>query len=348
MRKLVTVEKINKIIEHPNADRLEIAQVRGWQVIVKKDEFKEGDLCLFFEIDSFLPVDDNYEFLRKNSYKNHPTLGEGFKIKSNKLRGVLSQGLILPIAVLYDKVTDAVFDIGDDVTSFLNVQKWEPPIPIGLNGNAKGNFPYFIKKTDLDRIQNCFDVVSTIDCEWVIEEKLDGTSCTIYHNSEFSSFGYCSRNFELKIPENGDTNMYYSIVEKGDFQNVLKKYNKSIAIQGELCGPKIQNNIYKLNEPTLFVFDIWLIDKQRYATRLERFDIIKDLNILGCNITQVPHLGTCNTPKTLDEFLTMANGISKLHNTPREGIVFKSFDVINNEIVAFKAISNNFLLKHEG
>jgi len=90
MRKLAHVEKIVSIQPIDGADRIEVATVLGWQVVVKKDEFKVGDLCIYIEIDSVLPEIEDFEFLRDKK----------FRIKTQKLRGQISQGLILPLDAL--------------------------------------------------------------------------------------------------------------------------------------------------------------------------------------------------------------------------------------------------------
>jgi RNA ligase (TIGR02306 family) len=374
---------ISQINPHPNADAIELATVRGWQVVVKRGDFKPGDLAVYFEIDSFLPVREEFEFLRKSCFRSHPELGDGFRLRTIKLRGELSQGLLMPISILdpykmtsnqsvqcfgrrlwdpnWESWTQCIVPLeeGADLTELLEVQKYEAPIPTQLAGIARGNFPHFIRKTDQERVQNCWNAMKLLDnyqhggIDWVVEEKLDGSSCSIYTRflrdvaEGYYEIGVCSRNLDLKLDDNDD-NAFIKTARRDGYLDQLPKLNMSIAIQAELCGPGIQGNKLKLEQTELFVFDIWLIDQQRYATRLERTDILRRLFPLGVKVKQVPHLGTMRLPDTMESCLLMAEGKSTINpKAEREGIVFKSLTVIEGVVPSFKCISNKFLLKSE-
>ena len=100
MRKLATIQKIKEILPIEGADAIELAIVNGWKVVVGKNvEHKEGDYVIYCEIDSFLPIKEEFEFLRKSSYKKMADGTEGFRLRTIKLRGQVSQGLIIPINV---------------------------------------------------------------------------------------------------------------------------------------------------------------------------------------------------------------------------------------------------------
>lgn len=357
MRKLATVETISAIKTHDNADSLELALVRGWQVVVRKGEFQPGDKVIYLEIDSWVPT-EIAPFLSKGQ---EPRVYEGVKgerLRTVKLRGELSQGLILAIPREFDDPTQ--FVVGLDLTEQLGVIKWEPPISAQLAGQVEGDFPSFIRKTDQERVQNCYSKMAFLDnhqhggIDWVIEEKLDGSSCTVFVKftrdvaEGLYEVGICSRNFELKINEENKDNTFIKTVTEAGYLKHIHKLCQSIAIQGELCGPGIQGNKYKLKRPVLFVFDIYLIDECRYATRQERWEILQSLITLGVKVDQVPHLGTVKIPDSIQECLAMADGKSKINpNTNREGIVFKTQEVIEGQVVSFKAISNSFLLQEK-
>lgn len=115
-RKLVTIRKISKVEKHPNADTLDICTVDGWKVITKLGEFEEGDLVVYFEVDSFLPIRPEFEFLRKFCYKKLSDDSEGFRLKTIRLRGILSQGLLMPVDILL--ISDAIHEINE--VSFTN------------------------------------------------------------------------------------------------------------------------------------------------------------------------------------------------------------------------------------
>lgn len=99
-RKLASVQRVTEIRPIEGADAIEVARVLGWDVVVKKDEFKVGDLAVYFEIDSFLPRNKAWEFLEKSSLRKMGDK-EGLRLKTIKLRGVLSQGLLLRIDSIF-------------------------------------------------------------------------------------------------------------------------------------------------------------------------------------------------------------------------------------------------------
>jgi RNA ligase (TIGR02306 family) len=194
-RKLASIRKIKSILPIPDADNIEIAMVDGWQVVIaKKDGFKANDNVIYFEIDSLLPIKEEFEFLRKGCYKKMADGVEGFRLRTIKLRGYYSQGLVMPITILNGVKSE--WEIGEDVTDLIGVVKYEPPVPPCLNGVAKGYLPGFIQKTDEERIQNLSMIYDSLKEDVYYEtEKLDGTSVTYYLNN--GEFGVGSRNLEL-------------------------------------------------------------------------------------------------------------------------------------------------------
>lgn len=188
-RKLASVKRIDKITKHPNADSLEICHIGGWKVITRIGEYKEGELAIYCEVDSFLPIDEKFEFLRKSSYKKMGEI-EGFRLKTIRLRQELSQGLLLPLSTLRsekemvvgiskqpqgDKLQletggSIVIEEGLDVTDLLGIVKYEPPIPAQLAGKVKGYFPSFIRKTDEERCLSEDVMVNTEDGPMTIKE----------------------------------------------------------------------------------------------------------------------------------------------------------------------------------
>lgn len=337
MRKLVSVQKIAEIKSIPNADAIEAVRINGWWVVSKKNEFKMNDLCVYFEIDSFLPVHPEFEFLRKSCYRNTTNIGEGFRLKTIKLKKQISQGLVLPIT-LFEAFghNSNNFDIGDDCTDVFGVQKWEPPVSTQLAGDAKGNFPNFIKKTDQERVQNIYDDLKAHYENDVFEAtlKLDGTSMTVYYND--GEFGVCSRNIDLKET---DGNTYWKVARKLNLESLLRSYGKNIAIQGELMGPGIQGNREKLADYKFFVFDVWDIDEQKYVSFDER-----DYIVSSFVLDRVPILGDAVIFSfSLDEILEKSK-IKSLTHPIAEGIVYRC---LADPSVSFKAINQEFLLKEE-
>jgi len=333
-RKLASIRKILDIQPIKNADMIEVATVDNWKVVVKKGDFKVNDLVIYFEIDSFLPIREEFEFLRKSSYKKLADDSEGFRLRTIKLRSQISQGLIAPLSIL----PSGDYNIGDDVTELLGVTKYDPPLPAELNGIAIGNFPSFIQKTDEERIQNLTEKYEELkNYKYFASEKMDGTSSTFFLNSD--EFGICSRNFQLIF--NPD-NTFGRIVTSNNLEEKLRKFGKNIAIQGEIVGEGIQSNKYKLKGQKFLVYNIFNIDKFEYVSKEKMLKICKDFDL-----ETVPTIFENFTlPETIDELLEIANDFSKLNpNTIREGLVWVSID--SNERFSFKTISNKFLLEYE-
>lgn len=177
MRKLASVKRIDSIEPIEGADAIELAIVGGWEVVVAKNVgHKEGDLVVYCEIDSFLPTEPEFEFLRKSSYKKLVDGTEGFRLKTIRLRGQISQGLIIPLQdahqIIHRNTPNINMGLFEDldVTEMLGITKWDPAIPAVLSGTAKGNFPSFIQKTDEERCLSEDVIVTTEDGPMTIKE----------------------------------------------------------------------------------------------------------------------------------------------------------------------------------
>lgn len=371
-RKLVSIQRIHRIDPIAKADAIECVTIHGWELVAKKGEFAVGDLCCFFEIDSFLPEDPRYEFLK--DLKNHQGR-KGYRLKTIRLRGQISQGLALPLRMFPEITNPIEFD---EVTDLLNVIKYDNSIAQSDNkpglkaGSTAGKFPHFIPKTDQERIQNLSDWFTRYsDVEWEETLKLDGSSCTMYNIEKPPSlwqrirgffglpvisnhFGVCSRNLEIKRSDNyvktftnSDKESTY---QSSDFWHVAYLYNverhlpTGYAIQGELIGPRIQANHEKVEDLDFFIFDVYDILNSRYLTPLERSDFVSTYLPL---MKHVPVLNTtvrifevCPDVKSL---LIRVQGQSMNPGTISEGRVYKSLDGTKS----FKCINNDFLLKCE-
>jgi RNA ligase (TIGR02306 family) len=359
-RKLARTALITDVQPIPNADAIVCVTVdEGWKVVAKLDEFKIGDLCLFFEIDSFLPIEPRYEFLRKSCYKNTEIVigdriikTEGFRLRTIKLRGQISQGLVMPMKDF--PVLDGLVQYsvpGVDLTEQLSVLKYEKPIPASMGGKIAGNFPQIVRKTDQERLQNVYGKFKKYYSDHLFEVtlKLNGSSMTVYHNE--GKIGVCSHNWEVTETED---NAFWRVARKYKIIEALESYLtancdglRNFAIQGELMGPAVQKNTEGLVELTMFVFDIWDIDKQQYLPHKARIDLISTLRGHGADIPHVPVLAldleAFSELPSLDKFLEFANQPS-LNAPVAEGVVFKS---VNDPEVSFKVINNEYLLKEK-
>ncbi len=358
-RKLASIRKISDLSPIEGADKIELATVDGWKVVVAKDVgHKVGDMVIYCEIDSFLPVRPEFEFLRKSSYKKMGDQ-EGFRLKTIKLRGQVSQGLILPLFVLegdgemkigishqpwgeqlqlgpYDDAL--VIEEGVDVTEMLGIVKYEPPIPAELAGKVKGLFPSFLRKTDEERVQNLsseYEEYKSLGRSFYVTEKLDGSSATFYYKD--GVFGVCSRNLELLETEG---NTFWKVARQLDLENKMKDFGVNISLQGELIGESVQGNPYKIKGQTVRFFNLFDIDLQVYHSLHQ---MVKTFGIMG--IEMVPIIDEFFVlPDTIEEMINYSDGKSTLNsNFDREGVVIRTLD----RKISFKVISNQFLLNEK-
>ena len=350
MRRLATVQQIAELLPIEGADAIEVARINGWNVVVKKGDFKVDEMAVFCEVDSFLPIQPEYEFLRKSSYKKMSDGTEGFRLKTIRLRGQLSQGLLINYQTLISKLPPDenghvdLPDVGEDVTEIMGIVKYEPPIPACLAGQMKGNFPGFLNKTDEERVQNIpssmYERYKSKGKKYYITEKLDGSSCSIYLRG--NEFGVCSRNVNLLETEG---NTFWKVARQYNIEEILRQHSEytgfqTFALQGEVIGEGIQGNPYNIKGHQFHIFNLFYSDLDYYATIDELIDFSKKYNL---KVVPLLHKDI-NLPENGMECLKLAEGKSALNsNTEREGIVIRYFD----RSVSFKAISNKFLLKKD-
>lgn len=340
MRKLATIQKIKEILPIEGADAIELAIVNGWKVVVAKNAgHKVGDYVIYCEIDSFLPIKEEFEFLRKSSYKKMADGSEGFRLRTIKLRGQVSQGLIIHLNILMQYKNFVIeFEEGSDVSEILGIIKYEPPIPAELSGTAKGLFPGFIPKTDEERIQNLtkeFEKWVDENIEFYVTEKMDGSSATFYYKDGI--FGVCSRNLELLESEG---NTFWRVAREMDLENKMKSLGYNVSLQGELVGEGIQGNPYRIKGQKVFFFNVFNIDTHEYVNLTEFVNTIH-----GLGLDTVPKIETqFKLPNTIEDLLYYADGKSYHNpNFDREGLVIRSLD----RKISFKVISNKFLLNEK-
>lgn len=331
-RKLAKIVVVDDIRPHDNADALEIAVVGGWCCCVKKGEFHKGSMGVYFEVDSMLPLsDERFAFLKGRNER--VVDGKAYsRIKTMKLRGQLSQGLLLPIHHFLDT----------DIASNLSVIKYEVEADGTLRGKAAGTFPWFIRKTDQERVQNLKTQVETSRTQgetFEVTYKLDGSSFTAYVLD--GETGLCSRNQELK--KDDDDSLFVKTFNKYSLDEKLKTYftstGRNIAIQGEMVGPKIQSNFEGVSETRLYVYSVFDIESQEYLLPEEARDVV---DVLGLDYVPI-YSEKSFLPETLDELIAGADGESGLFGKYREGLVWKS----NSRDFSFKVISNSYLLKEK-
>lgn len=353
---LASVQKIIKLTPIEGADLIETATVLGWQVVVKKGEYKVGDLCVYIQIDTFVPDKPAFEFLRERK----------FRVRTIKLRKQISQGLIVP---LKDFAFKGGLSEGDDVTGYVGVKKYEKPdnnperyekprIPKkwykkwiyifkynflyklfpGIRPKDRSSFPtHLVSITDEERIQNIPNVLTQYAGKpFVVSYKLDGSSITIIHSKVMgkSKFRICSRRFELHNKKND----WYKVFADTDFKYEVAKlvdYFKTndIIVQGECIG-KFNGNHHNTSEQ-IRLFNIYVNGKR--LNQKEFIDYCLKMNIPHC-----PQYKEVVLNHTLDEILKESEIKDVINpSADAEGLVWRCIE----DNMSFKVINNKYLLK---
>ncbi len=330
-RKLVSIQLVDGVAPIEGADQIEQARVMGWTVVIKKGELRPGDKCVFFEIDSILPDGAPWaEFMRPR----------GFRVKTIKLRGVLSQGLALPVDILGGDVPE----VGIDIRDRLGVKKYEIAMPEVRE--LEGAFPARVPKTDEIRLQSALGVLDEIrGKEFYIATKMDGSSATFYRDIE-GTFTVASRNWALKP----GTNQWWTVAEK---YGLAEKLPPGFAVQGEVCGPGIQKNRLSLDSLDVFMFNVYDVKAGKYLEYQAFVDFCKEHGLKTVPIERVIRGDEAlQFEHTLDGWLEAARGLYVGTKNRKEGIVIRPLVEAQSATLggrlSFKVINNDFLLKDDG
>ena len=325
MRKLASVQRVLEKKPIVGADLIEAYRVNGWWVVDKKGAYEVGDLVVYCEVDSWIPH-TLAPFLTKPGHSPREYLGvKGERLRTVKLKGQLSQGLLLPL-VEYNS------EEGQDFSEILGITKWEDTRYMA-NMDARGNFPDFIPKTDQERVQNLDRTLEKyFGQSFEVTVKRDGSSLTAFVNGEES--GVCSRNVNLKETEDS---AFWAAANSLSLIPKILSTGRNLALQGELMSQKIQGNYEKVQGIEWNCFDIYDIDTQEYLLPKERRELCKQLRIPHIKVVEEAFV-LCHN---VDQLLEMAEGPGVNAGVKREGLVFKS----NESAFSFKAISNSYLLK---
>jgi len=332
MRALASIQRVGVIKELVDSDFLEIVHIMGWQCVVKKGDFNQGELVVYFEVDSFLPEEERYEFLRKSSFRDNEDNGRGFRIRTIKLRGALSQGLILPLSAFPE--IDESFAEGADVTELLGIKKWYIPEVATGSGVMVGDRPHGIPASDEVRVQSAPELIEALAGQpYYISTKMDGTSCIVYCID--GKVGCCSRNHEIKDDPKA---LYWQPVYRYGLKEKLLALGRDVVLTGELCGPAIQKNRLRLPEYEWYVFDWREWGLVEYAPLDE---MVANCAALGVPTVPIEETGE-SFSYTLDALLERAKGRYP-SGINKEGIVVRS--AVNPHQVSFKVLNNDMLLK---
>ena len=335
MRKLASIQKIKELNPIPDADMIEVATVLGWKVVVKKGEFKVGDLCCYFEVDSLIPRAEWNDFLADKNKPDAPV-----RLRTIKLRKQVSQGLCMPLSIVPSSFRPD--REGEDITVTMGVEKYEPPIPPSLSGEVRGCFPSIIPKTDEDRIQTVPDLLDEIlntECYWTV--KMDGTSGTFLNLD--GDHQVCSRNLSLK---DDGKNTYWKMYHQYNMKELFDRIG-NFAIQGEVCGEGIQKNKMQIKGHELFVFNVYDISEGKF---LDYANLVSFCADNGLNLVPVFKVGNFDI-KTVDEIVEIGTQCKYACGALGEGYVIRPtterYSNVLSGRMSFKIINNKYLIKNK-
>lgn len=346
IRKLASIQRIWNIEPIDGADKIELAHVLGWQCVVNKGQFSPMDLAVYFEIDSFLPIREEFEFLRKSSYKKTDIMGEGFKVKTMRFRGKISQGLLLPIDEFPE--LNGCSTVGEDVSEVLGVRKWEIEERATTGGTVVGTLPYDVPHTDETRVQAEPGLINAFaGLRYYISTKMDGSSHSL--SIDENGFHVTGHNFEYK---DDDSSSFYKLVKKRGWKErmyeLYEKYGmKTFTIQGEFCAPGILQNRLRLTSPEWYVFTI-----RENGERVDLFtmqDYCSEMGMLTVPIEEVAWDLPSQYPD-VESLLVRADG-EYPNGGKKEGIVIRPTEPVFCPLISaslsMKVVSNKYLLKNE-
>lgn len=335
MRKLASIQQIEDVQPIPEADKICKVKIKGWWCVTRVGEFKVGDYGVYHEIDSLLPVIDRYSFLEKGSTLKTTIVDgvekKGYRLKTIRLKGQISQGLILPLSS-FPEITNSHW--GADLSELLNIYKYEAPIPVHLAGEVKGGYPGYIPKTDEDRVQNCPELLEQYKGRrFYLTTKIDGTSSTYFKYDK--EFGVCGKNLEFK--ENNKV-IFWNIANR---YNLKEKLPDGYAIQAETAGEGIQCNRHLLKGVDSYVFYVFDINNYKYLGVDDMLAFVKELGMKTVPVIDDNFI----LNHTCEELLKIADAPCPFNkNVLQEGIVFRLYD--STEKITFKVISNEYILKY--
>ena len=348
MRKLASIQKVLSIEPIEGADRIELATVLGWQCVVNKGQFAPGDLGVYFEIDSFLPVREEFEFLRSSSYKNTDLMGEGFRLRTQKFRGQISQGLLLPVSAFREIPQDMAE--GEDVTDLLGVRKWEIEEMATTGGTVIGTLPWNVPHTDETRIQTEPELLQEFaELEYYISTKMDGSSHSVCLDKN-DGFHVTGHNYEYR--DDGKSS-FHEFVNKMGLKEKLEAFLKEeglehITVQGEFCAPGIQGNRLRLKAPEWYVFTV-----MENGNRVGLNRMLDVCHRIGAQTVPVEETD-CDLPgkyPTVQALLERADG-EYPNGGKKEGIVIRPTEPVYSPklgtYLSMKVINNRYLLKNGG
>ena len=327
------------ILPHPNAEKLELAQVADYRCVVGKDLYKTGDLVAYIPEAAVIAEDQLQFFGYWNEEQGKGLLAgsKGDRVKAVKLRGEVSQGLVFPVnkIAMYLGQPDREFAVGDDVAGLLGIVKYEPPIPVGMAGEVYNAGSWLTVDYDIENLKKYPDVLQEGE-EVIFTEKLHGTSFQIgllpatpkfFHEDHFkvnhptygegyffiASKGLGAQGLCFKDNESNKNNLYVRAARQfGLFEKLLKyrfeaieangalKYEIPVILQGEVYGA-VQDLTYGAKQGEIFfrAFDICYGERMVREYADEK-DFQIAIDVMGVERCPVLYVGPYSKEKILE------------------------------------------------
>lgn len=325
-----TIQTIRNVRQHPNADALSLCDVLGWQVVIKKDEFKDGDKVVYIEVDSTVLPRSEFSFLEN----------KGYRIKPIKLRGQVSNGICFPLSLLPSDFSNIVD--GVDVSELVGSSHYEKPIPTEMAGKMVGGLPSFLQMTDEPNIRTYPDMIQEFrGKEFYITRKDDGSSATFFLKDGI--FGVCSRKIHLA---EDDSNIFWKMAKKYNVENCLRSYfseaDSNVALQGEVVGPGVNGNNLGLKEHELHAFTLFHIPTRSYFPFYTLRDFCMEQNIPMVSLIEMGDKFQYDLPY----LIKLSNTLKYPNGLAAEGLVlrpiFPAKSQVVNRVLSGKVINENY------
>jgi len=329
----IVVTQIEKVSPHDNADALELAQIGGWQCVVKKGEYQNGDKVVYFPPDTLIPQSwtDKFGVTNYCSEKDNKMR----RINRAKLRGEPSFGLVVR--------PEQDWEIDTDVTDFYGAEKYNPPVKMSC-GDSGPEDPFCPRYTSIENLRGYTRVFAQGE-EVIVTEKIHGTNVRIAITDGERKAG--SRKHMRKEPENYASSYYWFPWSKPDIVNMMKELSKihnNVVVYGETFG-KVQNLKYNVPGGVDFrVFDMML--NGQWVNYDDCAAICEDHGV-----KMVPLIA--RIPYNLEKIAELSEGTTRVNdaNHMREGVVVKPVvERIDHKVgrVILKYVSDTYLMSKHG
>lgn len=337
----MSVERLERVIPHPNADRLEIAACVGmsFQFVVLKGKHKAGDEVLYFPVDALLP----HEIVERLGLTGRLSGPKQNRVKTAKLRGEISQGLVeFPEKLLGETWRDIP---EEELTERLGVTKYEPE-PISCQNGTLRPLPDGVSVYDIEGADRFPEIIEELlEQRVLVSEKLEGSHFALTRKVD-GEILVCQRRYSIEPVDGGEHDFWRVAREQGliDFVESLSQdfEGQQVTLRGEFIGPKVQKNIYKLKKQAVYLFDVLVngryLDGETYLKVTE-------------GQLRAPVLSSDKTLREWLDFKTIqeaSNGRSVLAKTKREGVVITPWQEQRSDVIGrliIKQRSPDYLAK---